>query len=203
MQIHIEPDDPLSLRIRDKFFRGREILSVPIIEKMKTAQCYANVVDYVSMHGGTSQMGWLLTAFPGKFAEATHHAVWRSPTGELYDVTDAAFSGMTNSTTTFILDLETPSPEDYWHPNIPSWFLFIDNDATTKSYVRATRLKMQTLGLLMREARLLGFRLERMADQQVYIVGKGPTNDRFQDIQKKFEELSSEKDRLSAALLRR
>ncbi|TQN59566.1 hypothetical protein FLX27_21885 [Agrobacterium tumefaciens] len=203
MQNHIEPDDPLSVRIRDKFFPGLEILSVPIIERMKTAQCYANVCDYVTKHGGTSQMGWLLTAIPGKFVEATHHSVWRSPTGELFDVTGAAFSAMTNLISTFIVDLETPPPEDYWHPTIPSWFLVLSDDATTKSYVRATRLKIQTLGLLMREARLLGFRMERMPDQQVYIVGKGPTNDRFQDLQKKFEEVSSEKDRLSAALLRR
>ena len=55
--------------------------------------CYQNVEDKVARDGGSAQYGW---HFSHKYAPgisevgylvATHHAVWRSPKGQLIDVT--------------------------------------------------------------------------------------------------------------------
>lgn len=50
-------------------------------------ECYANVAARVAAEGGSVLYGWQLWEWPHVFVEAEFHAVWRSPTGELRDVT--------------------------------------------------------------------------------------------------------------------
>src|SRR5689334_2558330 len=49
--------------------------------------CFMVVEKHVTEHGGTSQIGWKLFEWPSLFLEAIFHAVWRSPSGVLIDVT--------------------------------------------------------------------------------------------------------------------
>lgn len=55
--------------------------------------CYANCVKKVARDGGDVVVGWRLTPAsegPALIASIDHHAVWRSPTGELIDVSRRA-----------------------------------------------------------------------------------------------------------------
>ena len=49
--------------------------------------CFPVVEAYVGAHGGQSVIGWQLWEWPGLYLEAEFHAVWRSPTGQLLDLT--------------------------------------------------------------------------------------------------------------------
>ena len=51
---------------------------------------------------GESVFGWAVFAFPGAYWEAQHHAVWRSPAGDLLDVTPPVYADL--KTTLFVSD---------------------------------------------------------------------------------------------------
>ncbi|UZK67454.1 hypothetical protein [Sphingomonas sp. M1-B02] len=53
----------------------------------KVAYCFDNSVAQARLHGGEALYGWAIWHWPGRWFEAEHHAVWRSPTCELVDVT--------------------------------------------------------------------------------------------------------------------
>lgn len=49
--------------------------------------CFLNVQKQIERAGGEQVIGWALWEYPGVFAEAEFHAVWREPaTGELIDL---------------------------------------------------------------------------------------------------------------------
>lgn len=49
--------------------------------------CFPTVQKQVDQHGGQLVIGWALWEYPGVFAEAEFHAVWRDPgSGELVDL---------------------------------------------------------------------------------------------------------------------
>ena len=48
--------------------------------------CFMDVRNQVEEFGGDVQHGWTIWTWPGIFAEGEFHAVWRSPQGELIDV---------------------------------------------------------------------------------------------------------------------
>ena len=50
-------------------------------------ECYGNVLEKVRTSGGECVYGWEISEVPQIFLEAQFHAVWRSPDGELVDVT--------------------------------------------------------------------------------------------------------------------
>lgn len=49
--------------------------------------CFNDVKRHVVEHGGSLVHGWMLWEWPGVLVEAEFHGVWRSPSGELIDVT--------------------------------------------------------------------------------------------------------------------
>jgi hypothetical protein len=49
--------------------------------------CFPVVERYVAQQGGSVCYGWQIWEWPGVMIEAEFHAVWRSPIGELHDVT--------------------------------------------------------------------------------------------------------------------
>jgi len=49
--------------------------------------CHTNVLHRVREHGGERLNGWMIWEAPGLFAEGEFHCVWRSPDGDLVDVT--------------------------------------------------------------------------------------------------------------------
>ncbi|MBX9624339.1 MAG: hypothetical protein K2X82_11075 [Gemmataceae bacterium] len=54
------------------------------------SNCYPNVTRVVAERGGSQVYGWALWRQPGFMVEAEHHAAWRTPDGELIDVTPHA-----------------------------------------------------------------------------------------------------------------
>lgn len=52
--------------------------------------CYFNVESVIAEKGGSAVQGWTLWECVGFFVEAEFHAVWRSPSGELIDVSQKA-----------------------------------------------------------------------------------------------------------------
>jgi hypothetical protein len=48
--------------------------------------CFMDVRNQIEEFGGDVQHGWTIWTWPGIFAEGEFHAVWRSPEGELVDV---------------------------------------------------------------------------------------------------------------------
>ncbi len=54
--------------------------------------CFLNVQAHVEQHGGELVIGWALWEYPGVFAEAEFHAVWRDPSaGSLVDLNPRPF----------------------------------------------------------------------------------------------------------------
>jgi len=70
---------------------------VPVDRRYEEGQCFGNVTSHIEQNGGQRVLGWMLWEWPGVMAEAVFHAVWRSPSGELRDVT-----GLPNSETTIL-----------------------------------------------------------------------------------------------------
>ena len=62
---------------------------VPVrpVPEAKWIHCFDNSVAQASREGGAAVYGWAVWHWPGRWFEAEHHAVWRSPAGELVDVT--------------------------------------------------------------------------------------------------------------------
>ena len=54
-------------------------------------ECFLNVEGYVQKHGGASTLGWAIWQRANVLIEAEAHAVWKSPTGELIDVTPHSY----------------------------------------------------------------------------------------------------------------
>jgi hypothetical protein len=62
---------------------------VPVhpVAEAKPAYCFDNSAKQAARVGGEAAYGWAIWRWPGRYFEAEHHAVWRTPTGELVDVT--------------------------------------------------------------------------------------------------------------------
>jgi hypothetical protein len=51
------------------------------------AYCFDNAAAQVARAGGSIAYGWAIWRWPGRYFEAEHHGIWRSPDGVLRDVT--------------------------------------------------------------------------------------------------------------------
>lgn len=66
---------------------GRPLfVNVSIDPESAINECFTNVERYTAKHGGKSVLGWQIWEWPGVFAEAELHSVWKSPDGTLIDV---------------------------------------------------------------------------------------------------------------------
>lgn len=57
------------------------------VDEAEPNDCFPVVERYVAEHGGSICYGWTIWEWAGVYAEAEFHAVWRSPSGELRDLT--------------------------------------------------------------------------------------------------------------------
>lgn len=64
-------------------------ISVPLQPKPGSplAECFCIVPEHIATHGGEQLNGWAIWHVDGLFIEAEFHAIWRSPAGELIDLT--------------------------------------------------------------------------------------------------------------------
>jgi len=53
----------------------------------EVAECFSSVKEKVQRDGGSIQLGWQIWQIPDIMIEAEFHAVWKSPDGELIDIT--------------------------------------------------------------------------------------------------------------------
>jgi hypothetical protein len=59
---------------------------VPVVHAVPL-ECFDTVRRQVEAYGGESVFGWQVWEWPGLFLEAEFHAVWRTPDGQLRDIT--------------------------------------------------------------------------------------------------------------------
>jgi hypothetical protein len=65
---------------------------VPVEPRLDSGfrDCFADVGRQVEEHGGSLVSGWLIWEHPGVLLDAEFHAIWKSPEGNLLDVTEKA-----------------------------------------------------------------------------------------------------------------
>ena len=81
----------------------------------KPAYCFENSETYAEANGGAAVYGWAIWRWPGRWFEAEHHAVWRSPAGDLLDVTPQAGDPVR---ILFLPDPSAPYDPTTFRPNI-------------------------------------------------------------------------------------
>ena len=74
---------------------GTEPVYVPVLPSgaSRMCDCFPTVDAFAAEHGGTRLLGWSLWEFPGLFVDAEFHAVWKSPEGDLVDLTKRQATG--------------------------------------------------------------------------------------------------------------
>ncbi|MCU4331920.1 hypothetical protein [Acinetobacter pittii] len=81
-------DDPNVLELA-KTINSEKLQSIPFNKNLlPTGNCYWNVEHFVNTHGGSIQYGWIFNLWPNILVEAMHHAVWKTPEGNLIDITE-------------------------------------------------------------------------------------------------------------------
>ena len=64
-----------------------EYVSVAVREWSRPRECFPNVERMVREHGGQQVNGWAVWQWANILVETEAHSVWRSPEGELMDIT--------------------------------------------------------------------------------------------------------------------
>ncbi len=125
---------PLATDFLNRHFPGREVLKVPRIGNAPAGGCYGNVYMVVQQRGGAAQDGWVLCWWKGHLVEALHHAVWKTPNGDLIDVTAPAYEGMVESFVYFIPD-DSKGRGASLEPGIASVFHQLDRSDGVSDFV--------------------------------------------------------------------
>jgi hypothetical protein len=91
------PPRQVDRRVREfcrRLSPGERPLWVPVVPEpwAQYLDCYENVAQQVRAAGGSSVLGWQISAVPQIFLEAQHHAIWQSPAGAWRDVTPEEFA---------------------------------------------------------------------------------------------------------------
>src|SRR3989304_3847969 len=66
-------------------------------------ECFAIIREHIALHGGKQYIGWSIWEWPKVFIEAEFHSIWKSPEGEVIDLTPKRY--------TFDRILFLPNPE--------------------------------------------------------------------------------------------
>lgn len=82
-------DDNVTLDFCQTVVPGSSPISVPLRAKPGSPliECFAIVPEHIATHGGEQLNGWAIWHAEGLYIEAEFHAIWRSPTGEVIDLT--------------------------------------------------------------------------------------------------------------------
>ncbi|QJW56159.1 hypothetical protein HL670_03048 [Serratia plymuthica] len=103
--ITIPPDSEEVAYFIQKINSKQKPISVPCSEHKKPlGNCYWNVLSVIEKEGGNIVYGWLITLWPRSHVSAMHHAIWESPSGELFDVTCKLPDDPVVNVTTFLPD---------------------------------------------------------------------------------------------------
>ncbi len=61
-------------------------ISVTPTEQAQPMNCFENVEHQIHLKGGSAVYGWCIYVWPRVLCEFEFHSLWRSPTGELFDI---------------------------------------------------------------------------------------------------------------------
>ena len=114
----------------------------------RTGYCFANVKRKIEECGGEGQFGWQFMQMPVGTSPgvliAVHHEVWKSPEGDLIDITPCVKRTLRSETGVFFLPDDTatlPKPPGYEVGiSRPSRFHPLATTAKVKKMVEAARL---------------------------------------------------------------
>jgi hypothetical protein len=95
-------DHPERIRVEREFGLGK-MERVEHAKNGPLGHCYWNVDDEVRLNGGEMVLGWQILQWPGLFVQALHHALWKTPDGQLFDVT-VKYATDKQIFSTFIID---------------------------------------------------------------------------------------------------
>lgn len=72
-----------------RFISEHEPVFVTVIDESSSIinECFQNVDTYIKEHGGQRVLGWSIWQRANVLIEAEAHAIWKSPTGEMFDIT--------------------------------------------------------------------------------------------------------------------
>ena len=115
----------------------------------RTDQCFANVKRKIEESGGGGQLGWQFMQLPvgatAGFLVAVHHEVWKSPSGELIDITPCVAATLRSDQGLFFLPDEgatLPRPIGYEiGVSRPNKFFPLANTAKVRKVMEAARLE--------------------------------------------------------------
>lgn len=135
-------DNPEVLELA-RTINSKPILTVPFYDELKPiGNCYWNVELMVKKIGGSIQYGWIFNIWENILVEAMHHAVWRTPEGILYDVTQN-YPMFSNTHTIFLPDDENkPNTLDIV-PAYQNHYKLLTADLSAKNFVAAHRNKIE------------------------------------------------------------
>lgn len=119
-------------------------LGGPIVEISKLKEplpiglCYWNVDTMIRRHGGSVVHGWDVSIWRKSHISAMHHAIWKSPEGELFDVTETDPTTKTKTHSTFVSD-DSILIDLQRAPRVPNRLFPITNNARTRDYMETLR----------------------------------------------------------------
>lgn len=124
-------------------FGDAQVVRVQRTRGMTNTQCYSNVRILVASEGGAVVLGWQLLEIPGRYVEAQHHAIWRSPAGTLEDVTAGTEADRRKSILFIPVADEVLGPFD---PATPSIFKQLGKSELISRWIDGNILRMQLIG---------------------------------------------------------
>ena len=76
--------------------------------------CFINTLIQIHKHGGRPCFGWAVGQIEDLFLEASFHAIWRSPRGQLIDVSYREFDEILFLPDDSLLPNSRPIPSRHW-----------------------------------------------------------------------------------------
>jgi hypothetical protein len=151
----LPPEHPVSLQLQGMLgLKGARAIAREPSGKLNF--CYWNVLARKERKKGELVFGWRLEWFPGVLACATHHGVWRSPTGKLRDVTPTNGSSASGRTT-FVQDDTMPAPDLSWPVLIACKFIGFHPDPLLQEWQQLYSLDNQVQRKMVPLLRSIGW----------------------------------------------
>lgn len=179
-----------------KCIGGQSFQLVPRTFKGRAADCYNNCLVYTSNHGGSVVQGWSIEWLPDLYITAIHHAVVKTASGDLIDVTEPQFHG--TPCTTFVIDLSIKQDLAKPIPVMDKYVMLSDD----KDLSSAVRYYLENLSSIKRMTMVL-------YDDPRYrhIPGSGfegpPFHEEYPDIARDMKESHRKTHRYRRRVLRR
>ncbi|GEM_PF-1634881 len=134
----ISLDDPIIPTFLKHMGTSQQIIKVLKSEKvLPVGYCYWNVEAMISRFGGSAVYGWDISVWAGSHISGMHHAIWKSPSGDFFDVTDSYPTAKIKTHTSFLPD-DSIKIDPSCSPGIPNIY-FASPDPATQDFINSCR----------------------------------------------------------------